>query len=103
MKRIDFALVICSSLLFATVAWGDPVVKELYYSMKTSLAYPATYTFRFSLCTTETDGTKAVWSEEQTISMKGSMIKTYLGQFAPLEGLSFTEQYWVNVERKKKD
>jgi len=91
-------------LVGATVAWGEPIAKEIYYQKKTTLAYPATYTFRFSLWDTGDVGTGvSVWEEEKQVKITSALIKTYLGTVTPLDPADFSEQLWVQVERKKKD
>ena len=85
-----------------TFAIADPVIKEIYYQKKTSLAYPATYTFRFSLWDAEVGGNE-VWFEEKPLKLTSNLIKTYLGDIEPLDSVDFSLQYWVQVDRKKKD
>jgi hypothetical protein len=89
-------------LLTGTSAWGDPVVKEFYYQKKTTLPYPATYTLRFGLWDKETDGNE-VWSEEKSIKLTSATLKTYLGDVNSLDGVDFSVQLWVRVERRKKN
>jgi len=43
-----------------------------------------------------------VWSEEKPVKLKGVKIITYLGDETPLDGVDFSHQYWVQVERLKK-
>jgi len=88
--------------LTPTFAIADPVIKEIYYQKKTSLAYPATYTFRFSLWDAEVGGNE-VWFEEKPLKLTSNLIKTYLGDIEPLDSVDFSLQYWVQVDRKKKD
>ncbi len=71
------------------------------YTKKTSLAYPRNYTLRFSLCDDPVAGTCAYWSEEKTVYMSSSKIKTYLGDTVALSGVDFSQQYFVQVEKKK--
>jgi hypothetical protein len=85
-----------------SIAWADPVVKQIYYQKKTTLA-PKTFEFKFSLWDAETGGLE-VWSEEgKELTVKNGIIKTYLGDTAPLDGVDFSSQLWVQVERIKKD
>jgi hypothetical protein len=102
MKRGHLIPVALSLLLVVTSAWGDPVAKDLYYLKKTVLSYPATYTFRFSLWNADTEGTET-WSEEKSVKMTTSTLKTYLGDTISLDGIDFSQQLWVQVERKKKN
>jgi Collagen triple helix repeat (20 copies) len=85
-------------------AWGDPVLNQIYYQKNTTLAYPARYTFRFSLWNDETsiDPLNMVWSEDKQIKLTSSVVKHYLGEIEPLGGVDFTQQMWVQLERIKK-
>jgi hypothetical protein len=87
--------------LTPTFAIADPVIKEIYYQKKTSLAYPATYTFRFSLWDAEVGGNE-VWFEEKPLKLTNNLIKTYLGDLEPLDSVDFSLQYWVQVDQKRK-
>jgi hypothetical protein len=103
MKRnYPIPVMVLLLLLIGASGWCDPVVNELYYEKKTSLPTPATYTFRFSLWDKE-DGGNELWSEEKSIKMTGTKIKTYLGEVNSLNGVGFSQQLWVQVERRKKD
>ena len=82
-------------------AWCEPVVNEMYYQKNTPLAYPATYNFRFSLWDQESEGIE-VWSEKKPIKLTTAVVKTYLGDTEPLDGVDFSQQLWVQVERKTK-
>lgn len=93
--RIPFFVVV-------SAANAAPVDQQIQYSKKTTLTYPRTYTFRFSLWDDETLGTE-VWSEEKAIRLTSATIKTRLGDSTPLEATDFSEQLWVQVERKKPD
>ena len=88
-------------LLTATSSWADPVVKQLYYQKKTTLP-PKAFDFRFSLWDAEAGGGE-VWSEEKELPLTGGIIKTYLGDTTSLDGVDFSTQLWVQVERIKKD
>jgi hypothetical protein len=104
MKRKIFVVSILMVLVGATVAWGEPIAKEIYYQKKTTLAYPATYTFRFSLWDAVDVGTGvSVWEEEKQVKITSALIKTYLGDDTSLDPADFSKQLWVQVERKKKD
>jgi hypothetical protein len=103
MKRKLFGLAISMVLVGAAVAWGEPVATEIYYQKKTSLAYPATYSFKFSLWDTPDVGTGvSLWEEEKQIRINSPVIKTYLGDATPLDPADFSRQLWVQVERLKK-
>jgi hypothetical protein len=100
MKRGHIVQVALFVLLAVVSAWGDPVSRELYYSKKTPLSYPATYTLRFSLWNDVIGGTEA-WSEEKPLKLASPTLKTHLGDAASLDGVDFSQQLWVQVERKK--
>lgn len=61
-----------------------------------------TYTIKFSLWDSAMDGGE-LWSEEKSISLTGPKMKTYLGEVNGLEGVDFSRQLWVQVERRKAD
>ena len=86
-------LVVMFLFVFSTT-WADPIVREIYYQKKTTLTYPKTYTFRFSLWTDETsaDPSEMVWSEEKDIPMNNGTIRTYLGSNSPLDLADFVQQ-----------
>ena len=96
---IIVVVVLLTSIL--SIAWADPVVREIYYQKKTTLASKS-FDLRFSLWDAETGGGE-VWSEEKGVTPKNGIIKTYLGDTAPLDGVDFSSQLWVQVERIKKD
>ena len=109
MRRgLFFTAGIVFLLCFGLVsAWCDPVIQELYYQKKTTLAYPATYTFRFSLWNKESNkeiGDTEVWFEVKSIALTSAVVKTYLGdsESGSLDGVDFSQQLWVQVERKTK-
>ena len=102
MKR---AFMVCFTAILVVgpgLAWSEPVQKQIYYTKKTGLSFPGTYTLRFTLRDAETGGTQ-VWEEEKSIDLKGSLIKTNLGDIAPLDDVDFSQQYWVQLERRKGD
>jgi hypothetical protein len=104
MKKKLFMSTILLVLVGATVAWGEPIANVIYYEKKTTLAHPATYTFRFGLWNAGTLGTGvSVWEEEKNVKITSALIKTYLGTATPLDSAIFSQQLWVQVERKKKD
>jgi len=74
--------------------------KEILYTKKVALAYPKTYTFRFSLYDAESDGL-AVWSEDKAISLTGAKLTTKLGDAITFDeaGVDFSQQLWVQVDR----
>lgn len=102
MKKIYVYLMIVSLFIGLTSAWGEDIKEEIYFTKKTSLPVPATYTFKFSLWDTQIGGTE-VWSEEKSITMNVKTIKTYLGDTVPLSSVDFSQQLWVQVERKLED
>ena len=91
------------SLIWLAPALSAPVEKQLYYTKKTSLAYPKTYAFKFSLWDTDTGGELSVWEEEKSLKLTSATIRTYLGDIESLDGVDFSQQLWIQVERKKPD
>jgi hypothetical protein len=104
MRRSFFVLLAEAvlALFVSTLAWSDPIAKEIYYQVKTNLTYPATHTIRFSLWDNDVDGNE-LWSEEQQINLTGPTIKTYLGAVNPLDEVDFSQQLWVKTQRRKVD
>jgi hypothetical protein len=103
MKKRYLIIVLFVLLTFIlSIAWADPVVKQLYYQKKTTLA-PKTFDFRFSLWDAETEGLEVWYEEGKELTVKNGIIKTYLGDTAPLDGVDFSSQLWVQVERLKRD
>jgi hypothetical protein len=98
---ISISVAVAILLLLQGQPWAAPIIKEIYYQKKITLFYPATRTFRFSLWLTETGGTDPVWSEEKQLKMNDAYLKTYLGDNATLDGVDFSQQYWVQTERWK--
>ena len=85
MKKTCFFILI--ALFLAEATYAEPVHKKFYYKKKTNLAYPATYSFRFSLWTTDTGGTEPVWSEDKDIHMTNNSRSTYLGDAISFESV----------------
>jgi len=85
-----------------SVAWGTDVIKQIPYSKKTTLPYPDTYTFKFSLWDASSGG-MMVWSEEKAIKMTSDTFKTSLGSKVTLDPLDFSQQLWVQVEKRNLD
>ena len=103
MKKIHISFVLGLVLLMGiTGAWAEPVLKQLFYQKKTTLA-PKTYTLKFTLWDVDTGGTTPVWEEEKPVTLSSSTIKTYLGDTISLDGVDFSEQLWIQVEQKKKN
>ena len=102
MKSRMFLSFFLILLWMASTAFAETAIKQIYFTKKTSLNYPATYTFRLSLWDSEAEGNEA-WSEEKPIRLTGATLKTYLGDAISLETVDFSEQYWVQVERRKGD
>ena len=73
MKRTCYLviLLVVFSTSILSIAWADPVVREIYYQKKTTLAASKTYTLRFSLWDAETGGSE-VWSEEKRVQLQKS-------------------------------
>jgi hypothetical protein len=103
MKK-GFRIAVAAFALFSlgiTFAWSDPIFKGFPYQKKTTiLTYPATYTLRFSLWG-QGSGGALLWSEEKEVTLSGPKIKTYLGDVEPLDGVDFSQQLWVKVEKKR--
>ena len=98
MKKGAYSILVASFLLLLmNSVWGEPAPRQIYYTKKVS---SGTYTFKFSLWDAETEGTK-VWEEEKTLKVTGGLIKTYLGDATSLDGVDFSQQYWIQVERMK--
>ena len=97
MKRKVIFLTALFLLVWIGVAWTEPVENAIYYTKKHG---NGTYTFRFSLWDAQSGGTE-IWSEEKSLKVTGSLIKTYLGDTNPLDGIDFSQQYWIQVERLK--
>lgn len=109
MNRKHFTLLTVLFLLLAvTSLCAEPVKKELYYEKKTNLNFPAKCTLRFSLWNLESGGDEAVnmvWEDADVVmKLKSSKIQYYLGSnpLAPLLGVDFTQQLWVQVDWWKK-
>src|SRR3990170_2964620 len=102
MKRFSLCSLALLLLVAVNLAWSAPVELQLYYTKKTTYLPSATDIFRFTLWDDETGGTK-VWEEEKSIDLSGNLIKTYLGDTNPLDDVDFSQQYWIQVERKKRD
>ena len=103
MKRDFYLLIIFLFLVIGDASvWASSVLKQIPYKKVTDLSYPKTYTLRFSLWDAETKGNK-VWSEEKQIALTSSIIETLLADsgISPLDGVDFSQQLWVKVERKK--
>ena len=98
-KRYLIAMLVVFLLSILSIAWADPVIREIYYQKKTTLTYPKTYTLRFSLWDDETGGNE-VWFEEKSVPMNNATIKTNLGSDTLLNPADFVQQLWVQVERK---
>ena len=104
MKKINVLTVAIGFLVLMMVvsSQADPVGKLIPYSKKTTLTFPKNYMFRFSLWDAETEGAE-VWSEEKPIKLTTAKLTTTLGDTEPLDAVDFSQQYWVQVERKKGD
>ncbi len=104
MKRLIPLIIVFTILFFASTAMADPVLKQIYYQKTTSLYYPKKYTFKFSLWDNPDPGSGTmVWSEEKQITLTTNKIKTYLGDTTALDNVDFSQQLYVQVERKKAD
>lgn len=81
------------------------VEKKIYYEKKTTLSYPKKYIFRFSLWNdpTSTGPSNMVWAEEKEVNLTTPKIRTYLGDTNPLDTVDFSQQLYVQLERRKPD
>ena len=100
---LTLVLVGLISLICLTPASSAPIEKKLYYTKKTTLTYPKTYVFKFSLWDTDIGGEIPVWEEEKPLKLTSATIKTYLGDRESLDGVDFSQQLWIQVERMKPD
>ena len=98
MKKMAFCLIFLILVIWVSTAWGGSVIIQLPFSMTMNLA-PSTYTFKFSLYDRLTDGS-LVWVEEKVIKVTSKTLKTNLGTKTPLDVVDFSQQLWVQVERK---
>ncbi len=103
MKTRVVLLVSLFLLVSISMAFATPVQQTIPYTKKTTLAFPKDYTLKFSLCDDPVAGICSYWEEEKIVSMTGSKIKTNLGDTVPFTGVDFSQQYYVQVEKKKKD
>jgi len=105
MKRLLTLTGVLLLLFYVTGVYGAGVEKKIYYEKKTTLSYPKKYTIRFSLWNdpTSTAQSSMVWSEEKEITLTTAKVRTYLGDTSPLDNVDFSEQLYVQVERKKAD
>jgi hypothetical protein len=106
MKRLLTLTGVLLLLFYVTGVYGAGVEKKIYYEKKTTLSYPKKYTIRFSLWNdpTSTDQSSSmVWSEEKEVTLTTAKVRTYLGDTSPLDNVDFSEQLYVQVERKKAD
>jgi hypothetical protein len=103
MKRFLGILTITVIMLFFIVilAQADPVQKLIQYSKKTTFSFTLN-TYRFSLWDAQTGGNE-IWSEEKQIDPKGSTITTDLGDVESLDAVDFSQQLYVQVEKKNKN
>ncbi len=97
-KLLFFASIVLT--MVATSALAVPL-EQIPYTKKTTLPYPKDYTLRFSLCDDPVAGSCTYWSEEKTVYLSSAKIKTYLGDTISLSGVNFSQQYYVQVEKKK--
>ncbi len=99
LTKMFIVLLLCSA-----TAWGATPPEELIHYSQTSgsLTPGVTYTIRFSMWDAKTagDGTMA-WSEEKPVTVAADhTITTNLGSVNPLSSLDFSQQYWVQADRK---
>ena len=93
-----FLSIIAFVFLIISSASAESVSKKIYYEKKVFLS--GIQNFKFSLWDSETEGIE-IWSEEKPLKLKGGVVSTYLGEINSLDGLDFSRQYWVQVERIK--
>jgi hypothetical protein len=100
MKAKFIFIVVLIVLVVSTAAFAVPF-EQIPYTKKTTLEYPNDYTIRFSLCDDPVAGSCAYWSEEKTVSLTSGKIITNLGDTVSLSSVDFSQQYYVQVEKKK--
>jgi hypothetical protein len=101
MKKKAYFLIVSVFLgMYLNSAWAYPVEKQVKYSKKTDLVatWPVNWTFRFSLWDSDIGGSE-VWSENKQITMQSNVINTNLGNTESLDGVNFSQQLWVQVEK----
>jgi hypothetical protein len=103
MKRICyFALAAVFLLGCNAIATAAPM-KQILFTKKTNLAFPATYTFRFSLWDSSDPADPSgqmVWSDDNIVMTLDSAKIVYpLGSNTALDGVDFSQQLWVQVDR----
>jgi trimeric autotransporter adhesin len=109
MRKVFLFLAVLFLVSTGVTATHAAVKKQIYFTKITTLT-PTTYTFRFSLwdiASGGAEGTNRIWWEEKNITMTTTTLTTYLGTVTDplkmsgsLEGVDFSEQYWVQVEQK---
>jgi len=106
MKKKFYVLVLVLFVLFFSLtSWAAPL-KEIYYTKKTTLAYPKNYIIRFSLWDDPTSG-NMVWEEQKAMKLTSAKITTYLAGVNSFDDgiggvpVDFSQQLWVQVDRFK--
>ncbi|NJD55350.1 MAG: hypothetical protein FIA94_02980 [Nitrospirae bacterium] len=103
MKKICYVVFAAVFFLSCISIASAAPVKEILYTKKMALVYPATYTFRFSLWDSADPADPAgqmVWSDDNVVmSLNSPKIVYSLGSNAVLDGVDFSQQLWVQVDR----
>jgi len=104
MRGKTFTMFVLIGVMFCFVfpAWSEPIKPLIFYSKVEKGMGNKNYTLRFSLWDAETGG-NMVWEEEKTLTTKKSTINTLLGDVNPIDGVDFSQQLWVQVEKKLAD
>jgi len=96
--------------LIGAVLWSaapvasEPVRPLISYTKvdKDIRSRPKTYALRFSLWDAPVNGALQ-WEEEKLLETRGHTISTNLGDVVPLDGVDFSQQLWVQVEKMRAD
>jgi hypothetical protein len=107
--KMPVPLLVLSGLLVAAISTPSaaaPVKREIPFTVTVSLAYPQSYSFRFSLWDSADPADPAgirVWDETATVRLASRTLKYTLGSATPgsLDAVDFSQQLWVQVERLK--
>jgi hypothetical protein len=103
VMKTRMMILIATLLITASSVFAAPL-EQIYYSKSTTLAFPKVYVFRLSLYDDPDVGQGSLfWQEEKTISLTSAKLFTYLGDTVSLSGVDFSQQLYVQVERKKSD
>lgn len=102
MKAKVASIFVLIVLSLAVPLWAAEPDRKIYYEKQTALPFPQEYILRFSLWNAVTHGDR-VWFETQAVDLTSSTLSTYLGKKVPLDPAKFTEQLWVQVQKRNHD